>query len=81
MIPARFCWTHTAAPSLFLLTFFYLKDRYEREPLQHILMAFGLGLYARYESDPDEFRAGYDDLLSSTGLADAAVGVRTVMTL
>ena len=34
------------APSLFLLTFFYLKDRYEREPLQHILMAFGLGLYA-----------------------------------
>ena len=35
-----------SAPSLFLLTFFYLKDRYEREPLQHILMAFGLGLYA-----------------------------------
>lgn len=35
-----------AAPSLFLLTFFYLKDRYEREPLLHILMAFGLGLYS-----------------------------------
>jgi RsiW-degrading membrane proteinase PrsW (M82 family) len=35
-----------ASPSLFLLTFFYLKDRYEREPLHHILMAFGLGLYA-----------------------------------
>src|SRR5262245_53916515 len=35
-----------AAPSLFLLTFFYLKDRFEREPLKHILMAFGLGLYA-----------------------------------
>ena len=35
-----------AAPSLFLLTFFYLKDRYEREPLRHIMMAFGLGLYA-----------------------------------
>jgi protease PrsW len=35
-----------AAPSLFLLTFFYLKDRYEREPLRHILLAFGLGLYA-----------------------------------
>jgi protease PrsW len=34
------------APSLFLLTFFYLKDRYEREPLFHILMAFGLGLYS-----------------------------------
>jgi pepF/M3 family oligoendopeptidase len=35
-------------------------------------LLFGLGLYARYEDDPDEFRAGYDDLLSSTGLADAA---------
>jgi len=35
-------------------------------------LLFGLGLYARYESDPDEFRVGYDDLLSSTGLADAA---------
>ena len=35
-----------AAPSLFLLTFFYLRDRYEREPLRQILMAFGLGLYA-----------------------------------
>jgi protease PrsW len=35
-----------AAPSAFLLTFFYLKDRYEREPLRHILLAFGLGLYA-----------------------------------
>jgi len=35
-----------AGPALFLLTFFYLKDRYEREPLHHILMAFGLGLYS-----------------------------------
>ncbi len=33
---------------------------------------FGLGLYARYQDDPDRFVAGYDDLLSSTGLADAA---------
>jgi oligoendopeptidase F len=35
-------------------------------------LLFGLGLYARYQRDPDEFRKGYDDLLSSTGLADAA---------
>jgi len=35
-------------------------------------LLFGLGLYARYEEDADEFRAGYDDLLSSTGMADAA---------
>ena len=35
-------------------------------------LLFGLGLYARYRADPDAFRALYDDLLSSTGLADAA---------
>jgi pepF/M3 family oligoendopeptidase len=35
-------------------------------------LLFGLGLYGRYERDPDEFRAVYDDLLSSTGMADAA---------
>lgn len=35
-------------------------------------LLFGLGLYAQYEADPEAFKAGYDDLLSSTGLADAA---------
>jgi pepF/M3 family oligoendopeptidase len=35
-------------------------------------LLFGLGLYARYQQDPAGFRAQYDDLLSSTGLADAA---------
>lgn len=35
-------------------------------------LLFGLGLYARYQSDPEEFKTGYDDLLSSTGLADVA---------
>lgn len=35
-------------------------------------LLFGLGLYARYRQDPDGFRQQYDDLLSSTGLADAA---------
>jgi pepF/M3 family oligoendopeptidase len=35
-------------------------------------LLFGVGLYAQYRQDPDEFRRGYDDLLSSTGLADAA---------
>ncbi|HYI14550.1 MAG TPA: M3 family oligoendopeptidase, partial [Thermomicrobiales bacterium] len=33
---------------------------------------FALGLYAQYQADPDHFRASYDDLLMSTGLADAA---------
>jgi pepF/M3 family oligoendopeptidase len=35
-------------------------------------LLFGLGLYARYQQDPETFKRGYDDLLSSTGLADAA---------
>jgi oligoendopeptidase F len=33
---------------------------------------FGLGLYARYEADPEAFKTSYDELLSATGLADAA---------
>jgi pepF/M3 family oligoendopeptidase len=35
-------------------------------------LLFGLGLYARYKEDPEGFKKGYDDLLSSTGLDDAA---------
>jgi RsiW-degrading membrane proteinase PrsW (M82 family) len=35
-----------AAPSLFLLTFFYLRDRWQREPMHRVLLAFGLGTYA-----------------------------------
>lgn len=35
-------------------------------------LLFGLGLYARYQADPEGFRAGYDNLLASTGMADAA---------
>lgn len=35
-------------------------------------LLFGLGLYARYIEEPDRFRGGYDDLLSSCGLASAA---------
>jgi len=35
-------------------------------------LLFGLGLYARYREEPTGFHERYDDLLSSTGLADAA---------
>lgn len=35
-------------------------------------LLFGLGLYARYLDDPQGFRQGYDDLLASTGMGDAA---------
>ena len=34
-------------------------------------LLFGLGLYARYQEDPDRFRGSYDDLLSSCGLGSA----------
>jgi oligoendopeptidase F len=34
-------------------------------------LLFGLGLYARYQADPKAFTGSYDELLSSTGLADA----------
>ncbi len=35
-------------------------------------LLFALGLYAQYQADPERFRDSYDDLLMSTGLADAA---------
>lgn len=33
---------------------------------------FALGLYARYQADAESFRTAYDDLLSSTGLANVS---------
>jgi len=35
-------------------------------------LLFGLGLYARYQQDSEAFKTGYDELLASTGLGDAA---------
>jgi oligoendopeptidase F len=35
-------------------------------------LLFGIGLYAEFERDPERFRLGYDDLLSATGLGEAA---------
>lgn len=35
-------------------------------------LLFGLGLYAQYRANPDDFKQNYDALLSSTGMADAA---------
>jgi oligoendopeptidase F len=35
-------------------------------------LLFCLGLYARYLDEPEQFKLDYDDLLSSTGLGDAA---------
>jgi len=35
-------------------------------------LLFGIGLFARFREDPDEFRNGYNELLAATGMADAA---------
>lgn len=35
-------------------------------------LLFGLGLYAQYQAAPETFKAGYDDLLSMTGMGEAA---------
>jgi oligoendopeptidase F len=34
-------------------------------------LLFGLGLFRRYQDDPERFRAGYDDLLSRAGMDTA----------
>ena len=35
-------------------------------------LLFGLGLYAQYQENPESFKEGYDQLLSSTGMGTAA---------
>lgn len=35
-------------------------------------LLFGLGLYAQYQADPEPFKSGYDELLSMTGMGNAA---------
>ena len=49
----------------------YYSSNFYNYPYMFGLL-FGLGLFARYQTDPEKFRAGYDDLLSATGLHDAA---------
>jgi pepF/M3 family oligoendopeptidase len=58
-------------PYMWAVSPHYYSSAYYNWPYTFGLL-FGLGLYKRYEQDPDGFRAGYDELLSSTGLADAA---------
>ena len=50
---------------------YYSSSSFYNYPYMFGLL-FGLGLYARYQQDPETFKKGYDELLSSTGLADAA---------
>ncbi|HET9732816.1 MAG TPA: M3 family oligoendopeptidase [Acidimicrobiales bacterium] len=61
----------TLHPYMWALKPHYYSTHFYNWPYTYGLL-FGLGLYARYQEDPERFRRGYDDLLSSTGLGDAA---------
>jgi oligoendopeptidase F len=61
----------TLHPYMWAVKPHYYSSAYYNWPYCFGLL-FGTGLYARYQNDPERFRAGYDDLLSSTGLASAA---------
>jgi oligoendopeptidase F len=61
----------TAHPYMWAVKPHYYSTSFYNWPYTFGLL-FGIGLYAAYRSDPASFAAGYDDLLSSTGLASAA---------
>jgi len=61
----------TAHPYMWLLKPHYYGSHFYNWPYTYGLL-FGLGLFARYQEDPERFRAGYDDLLSRAGM-DTAV--------
>src|SRR5689334_19039641 len=65
-----------AAPGVFLLTFFYLRDRYEPEPLRHIAMAFGLGMYSMVAAHG--FAVAAEGLFNLRGLAEGRESARFV---
>jgi oligoendopeptidase F len=60
----------TAHPYMWLLKPHYYGSHFYNWPYTYGLL-FGLGLFARYQDDPDGFRAGYDDLLSRAGMDTA----------
>ena len=60
----------TAHPYMWLLKPHYYGSHFYNWPYTYGLL-FGLGLFARYQDDPDRFRAGYDDLLSRAGMDTA----------
>jgi oligoendopeptidase F len=58
-------------PYMWCVSPHYYSTAYYNWPYTFGLL-FGLGLYKFYEQDADAFRANYDELLSSTGMGDAA---------
>jgi oligoendopeptidase F len=60
----------TAHPYMWLLKPHYYGSHFYNWPYTYGLL-FGLGLFARYQDDPERFRAGYDTLLSRAGMDTA----------
>ena len=60
----------TRHPYMWLLKPHYYGSSYYNWPYTYGLL-FGLGLYARYQDDPERFRSGYADLLSRAGMDSA----------
>ena len=60
----------TAHPFMWLLKPHYYGSHFYNWPYTYGLL-FGLGLFARYQADPDRFRGGYDTLLSRAGMDTA----------
>ncbi len=57
-------------PYMWVLKPHYYGSHFYNWPYTYGLL-FGLGLYARYQHDPERFRVGYDDLLSRAGMDTA----------
>jgi oligoendopeptidase F len=60
----------TAHPYMWAVKSHYYGSHFYNWPYTYGLL-FGLGLFARYRSDPERFRDGYDDLLSRVGMNTA----------
>lgn len=60
----------TAHPYMWAVKGHYYGSHFYNWPYTYGML-FGLGLFARYQSDPDRFRSGYDDLLSRCGMNTA----------
>ena len=60
----------TAHPYMWAVKGHYYGSHFYNWPYTYGLL-FGLGLFARFQEDPDKFRDGYDDLLSRVGMNTA----------
>jgi oligoendopeptidase F len=60
----------TAHSYMWLLKPHYYSSHFYNWPYTYGLL-FGLGLFARYQEDPERFRSGYDTLLSRVGMDSA----------